>query len=128
MDEGHFSVTQEKPEVPSDRLCPSGEPNEAMAHRCPNSRMVPAFLAREQSGFKDGWVANETPTSEDQGPHVCACSSIAAGVSTVHVTWTQVPRLGADARDQGHFGQIAGVCLDLSFHSSPRNGGHEFTA
>ena len=114
LDEVHCSVTKEQAEVPTNRLCPSGEPNEAMALRCPNSRMVPAFFAREQSGFKDGWVANETRTSEDQGPHVCACSSIAAGVSTVHVTWTQVPRLGADARDQGHFGCVAGVCLDSS--------------
>jgi hypothetical protein len=100
-----------------------------MAHRCPDSRMVPALSAREQSGFKGGWVANETRTSEDRGPHVYACSSIAVGVSTVHVTWTQVPRLGADARGQNDdFGCMGEICFDLSSHSKTRKGIYTFTA
>jgi hypothetical protein len=34
-------VSDTDPEGPSDKLCPSGEPNEAMADRVPDGRMVP---------------------------------------------------------------------------------------
>ncbi len=35
-----------KPGGPTDKLCPSEEPNEAMADRSPNGRMVPTILWR----------------------------------------------------------------------------------
>ena len=65
LDDGHRLAR--RPEVPTSRLCPSGEPNEALAHRGPDSRMVPAF-AREQYGFEVEQVANGTDDSDARSP------------------------------------------------------------
>ena len=35
-----------RPGGPTDKLCPSEEPNEAMARRGPDGRMVPTFVWR----------------------------------------------------------------------------------
>ena len=41
-----FLVLDHKSRVPTYRLCPPGEPNEAMGQRVPNRRMVPAIEQR----------------------------------------------------------------------------------
>jgi len=38
-----------EPEGPTDKLCPSEEPNEAMADRGPDGRMVPTILWRSET-------------------------------------------------------------------------------
>ncbi len=41
-----FLADGEQPGGPTDKLCPSEEPNEAMARRGPDGRMVPTILWR----------------------------------------------------------------------------------
>jgi len=50
----NFLADGQKPGGPRDKLCPSEEPNEAMADRGPDGRMVPTFP----------WRAH-TPTNRD---------------------------------------------------------------
>ena len=107
--------------VPWDRLCPSGEPNEAMAHRCPDRRMVPAY-AREQDGFDVQRVVIHDRVEKDRMPRAVAgrfeCDSPIRGA----ITWTRVPRLKTDARCQYALaGRLVGVCLDISFHRRRTN-------
>ena len=42
----NFLANGPAPEGPRDKLCPSEEPNEAMADRGPDGRMVPTILWR----------------------------------------------------------------------------------
>ncbi len=49
-----FLADGARPEGPTDKLCPSEEPNEAMADRGPDGRMVPTILWRTR-----------TPTNRD---------------------------------------------------------------
>ena len=111
--------------VPWDRLCPSGEPNEAMAHRCPDRRMVPAYArasAREQDGFAIQRVVSHDRFEKDRTPRTVVgrfeCDSPIRGA----ITWTRVPRLKTDARCQYALaGRLVGVCLDISFHRRRTN-------
>ena len=50
----NFLADGQKPGGPRHKLCPSEEPNEAMARRGPDGRMVPTFT----------WRAH-TPTNRD---------------------------------------------------------------
>jgi hypothetical protein len=50
----NFLANRQKPGGPTDKLCPSEEPNEAMADRGPDGRMVPTFSWR-----------THTPTNRD---------------------------------------------------------------
>ena len=107
--------------VPTDRLCPSGEPNEAMALRCPDRRMVPAY-AREQHGFNVERVVIQDRVENDRAPRVVA--SLFESDSSIRgaITWTRVPRLKTDARCQYALaGRLVGVCLDISFHRRASN-------
>ena len=45
----NFLANGLQPEGPTHKLCPSEEPNEAMAHRGPDGRMVPTIPWRAQT-------------------------------------------------------------------------------
>ncbi len=76
--------------------------------------MVSAFdrAARPDDGFDLSWVVNDKGVLEERGPHDASCRSVHRVVSAVDVTWTEVPRLGAAARDQDKGRGTGHVCLD----------------
>ena len=107
-------------EFPKSRLCPSGEPNEAMAPEALTAGWFPHF-AEEQARF-------DVPTETNIGvaPTECATERVTttdsqAASETESATRDGLPRLETNAvrypeQDSGRQGEI---CLDISPHSSP---------
>ena len=68
------------PRVPKDRLCPLGVPNEAMAHRGPDRRMVPAFIARTDTASRSRRTSTfPSAHPQSRAPSAPSCSHPAAG-------------------------------------------------
>jgi hypothetical protein len=110
-----------KRKPPTDRLCPSGEPNEAMAPRCPDRRMVPA-IARERTGL----IVSRVVTDYER------CMNTNEVLAKERPVRGQDPRAissrGRPAKRQGAArcqnqlaSEFASVCLDISFHRRHSN-------
>lgn len=115
LDEAHCPA---QAEVPADRLCPSGVPNEAMAPEAPTAGWLPHF-AEEQACF-------DVPPDSNMGvaPTECATgratiTNSPAPIKSEIVTSDGLPRLATNAvrypeKDIGRKGEI---CLDISPYS-----------
>ena len=66
-----------KPGGPTDKLCPSEEPNEAMAARGPDGRMVPTFLWRAHTpANRDAMRLHSNRIARPSHSYpLCGCSS-----------------------------------------------------
>jgi hypothetical protein len=113
LDEAHCPA---QAEVPKRRLCPSGEPKEALARRGPDSRMVPAIAEREQDGFD---VRTDSRLSDLSASRCWRAHS-------KKVCWQPSGRTGNQRRpmqNENGIGRMVVVFLDISPHSSsPKRG------
>jgi hypothetical protein len=113
LDEAHCPA---QAEVPKRRLCPSGEPKEALARRGPDSRMVPAIAEREQDGFD---VRTDSRLSDLSASRCWRAHS-------KKVCWQPSGRTGNQRRpmqNENGIGRMVVVFLDISPHSSSPKGG-----
>ena len=125
LDEVNHPAQTRWPEVPKDRLCPSGVPNEAMA-RSPKKRAEVQIagwfplLRENNTAFHVHRVTSETTISENRRhdavwqrfPATCIIQSCAF--------WNHLPRLKPNARFQAEVRRSADLRFDISSHSRNR--------
>jgi hypothetical protein len=102
------------PRVPKRRVCPLGVPNEAMAHRGPDRRMVPLSL-RGQCGFK---VLSTADTRQSVSSSRTS-ADLRCSLSAADPGRPSVPRAGEGAgckKRSSIAGRAVIVSLDVPFH------------
>ena len=100
----------QEPGGPRDKLCPSEEPNEAMADRGPDGRMVRTSRCRANKPTNRGGVALELNLHDES--LVNTPQLLERGYENEVSTRDRLARTGADARIE-ESGAIGEVCLAI---------------
>ena len=106
----YYLADGQEPGGPTDKLCPSEEPNEAMADRGPDGRMVRTSRCRANKPTNRGEVALELNLHDE--PLANAPQLLERGCENEVSTRDRLARTGADARIE-ESGAIGEVCLAI---------------
>ena len=117
LDEAHRLARRS--EVPKSRLCPSGEPNEALAQEALIAGWFPLFQRENETASQSHAGLRTMKRDSDNATSRAKLGTFADRCGRAHATCAAVARLEANARSHHHdFARKAKIRVDVSSHSS----------